>query len=124
MNRRALPAIALALAADFLLLVDLHRQSAAPGGFEAGVIRRIVDDLLEADRLVEADGASVIVASQGHLIEPRARTDIEPYPALPDRAGAIAQLRRILQRDSNKGAGALNGRRQAVALRKETGDRA
>src|SRR4029078_10121391 len=85
---------------------DLDREGRSAGGLEARIIGRVVDDLPEPELLVEFDRARVIRPRHGDLVEPRAGADVEPDALLADRSGALAQLRRVVQRNPDELAGA------------------
>ena len=88
---------------DLLFGVDLDREGHPARSLEprvAGV--GAADDLLEPEPAVEIDRALVIGAGHGHLVEPRARADVEPHPPLPDRPRALAEIGRVVQRDPDE----------------------
>ena len=104
---------------DLFLGIDLDRERRAAGGFEPRIVGRIVDDLLEAEPAVEIDRPLVIGAGHRHLVEPRPGADIEPHVLLADRARALAQPRRLVQRHANELARPRHGVGQASSPRRE-----
>src|SRR5205085_7620777 len=109
---------------DLLFGVDLDRERHSAGSLEASVVRRIADDLLEAELFVEGDRPVVIGAGDGHLVEAGAGADIEANTGLADRPPALAQPRCVMKCDSNEFARPCNGIGKRAALGKEERDRA
>ena len=93
---------------NLLVGVDLHREGGAARRLEPRIIRRVVDNLDEAELAIEIDRALVVGAGHGDLVEARAAADVEADILLPKRARALPEFRRFPQRNPDEFASAGN----------------